>query len=1012
MTRRLADLIRGLASLIVIVALTVGVPLLLWRFGGLPGVRIIDTLNDPLASDTTRSEALLSGTLLIIAWACWAQLAYAVIVEAIAAVRGRTARRAPVLPGLQAVAARLIASAALITSSMISNAQGAAAVAPLQRLADSPVESGWILETTPPQSTATETGRTTATLTAAKTYTTQSRDTFWDIAESTLGDGLRWTEIRDANLGRAMPDGTTITRATETVHTGWDLQLPDDAVLPLADEADVAANHEVEVEAGDHFWSIAEEAMTDAWGRDPSDTEIAPYWADVVELNTDRLLPPDDPNLIYPGQVFELPTVPTDPLAPAQPKDEVSEPDVVDEPEQILPPATEPETTTPVIVAESTTPVTVADEPAPTTTVPSTSAAAKPAAESTETLEAAEGSSTESAPISVFGVGALGISAGALALTLRRLRVHQAARREPGTQIEEPPSAAVEYESAVRPIADTDSARWIEATNKLLSSRLAKSGQTALPAVVAMQVGKFGVELLLDEPCAPPEGFIQGPDSATTWRIDPALELDDIVAETEGTHAYCPALLPVGRTPAGDLLIDFEQVGALAVGGDPKRAAGWQRALAVAATSTPWSTDCELVAIGLADDVGGLANVTVPTDPEAWAKACVAEMGKLNERLTDTPYRQRVSPGELFYPRIVLIGPGHDDLARQLAYAAALVNAPLAVVAYAELPVAERIHFTDGDCVIEPYGLPLEPLNSPPTEAARVSELLDNAESAPVRVAEPEQADVVSGDNEPQETVEEILERVMAPKPIEVEILRRQPRVRGLDKDMPTKNLSVLCYLAYRREVSSQRLREAFWPTATHRSTADNALSQIRRALGTDEAGEHRLTSAANGGNYELSDDIGCDWTRALALIEAAKARPADQAAQLIGPALQLVDGAPGIDAPSGSFDWLVDDPTTYRRIESLLVDAAFRVGEYELEAGEPSRAEEVARRGLILVPGNEALFRILMRAAAARHDFDEVDRLYGELCAHLTQHSVWDTPDEETEAILRSTADLRKQAG
>ncbi|MDY7106820.1 MAG: hypothetical protein S0880_37065 [Actinomycetota bacterium] len=1020
MTCRLVDLTRGLAALAAIAALAAGVPALLWQLGGAPAMGAIDTLSDPFASDATRSEALLSGVLLLIAWVCWAQLAYALAIEAVAAARGRTARRAAVLPGVQALAARLVTSLTLITSSLLPTAHAAGAV-PLQPIADTPIEATWRLDL--PANPAANTTDTAASGVAvvAKTYTAGARDTFWSIAETTLSDGLRWTEIRDTNIGRTMGDGTTITARTETVHAGWTLDLPADAVLPLTDQPqpEPAPVLEVEVEAGDNFWAIADDTITDAWDRDPTNTEVADYWADVVELNLDRLTPPQNPNLIYPGQIFELPTVPADPLAPAVAAPAPSPPPAPEQPQPATPPDDEPATPpttvsetptstpiaeTPTSVAETPTtaaptPTTVAETPATVAEAPSTTAAPDTAPQDKQ--------SDSSTPIAALGVGALGVSAGALALTLRRRRARQAAKRQPGTSIEAPPAAAVDYETAIRSIADTDAARWIEATNRFLTHRLADS--ETLPAVIAMQAGHFGVELLLAQPCPPPDGFVTVPGAPTAWRLDPDLELDDMTAEVAGAHPYAPALLPVGRTPAGELLLDLERIGALALAGDPDRITAWQRALAVTAAATPWSSDCDVIAIGLPDDIARLPNVTAP-DPAAWASSCVAEMTTLNNRLADTAYRQRVAPGEVFHPRLVLIGPGHDDLARQLADTATLPNAPLVVIAAADLAAADRAHFTDDGCVLEPDGLTFEPLAAVPAEPALVAGLFENADAEPQPAMDDNDAGA-NGEPSNGESVESILERVMAPRPIEVEILARQPHVRGLDKDIPTKQLSVLCYLAYHRNVASQRLRETFWPTATNRSTADNALSQLRNVLGAGPDGEQRLTAARNTGTYQLNDEIGCDWTRATELITAAKTRPDDQAASLLTAALRLVQGMPAADAGARSFDWLTEDPAIYRDIESILVDAAARLGEIALAADNTEQADQAARAGLHLVPGNEALYKIRLKAAATRRAFDEVDRLYHELCTHLTDQSLWDQPDDETEAIVRSAAKKRRRA-
>ena len=66
------------------------------------------------------------------------------------------------------------------------------------------------------------------------------------------------------------------------------------------------------VESGDSFWVIAADTLAGAWGRRPTDLEIDPYWRSLVDANRDRLVG-DDPDLILPGQVFELPPVPPPP---------------------------------------------------------------------------------------------------------------------------------------------------------------------------------------------------------------------------------------------------------------------------------------------------------------------------------------------------------------------------------------------------------------------------------------------------------------------------------------------------------------------------------------------------------------------------------------------------------------------------------------------------------------------------------------------------------------------------
>jgi nucleoid-associated protein YgaU len=69
------------------------------------------------------------------------------------------------------------------------------------------------------------------------------------------------------------------------------------------------------VEPGDSLWRIAEQTLARTWRRAPHDTEIDPYWRRVVEMNRHRLSDPSNPDLIFPGQVFDVPAPPAPPSA-------------------------------------------------------------------------------------------------------------------------------------------------------------------------------------------------------------------------------------------------------------------------------------------------------------------------------------------------------------------------------------------------------------------------------------------------------------------------------------------------------------------------------------------------------------------------------------------------------------------------------------------------------------------------------------------------------------------------
>jgi LysM repeat protein len=78
-------------------------------------------------------------------------------------------------------------------------------------------------------------------------------------------------------------------------------------IAPPAPAPTAGATHTVA--RGEHLWSIAARQVATAIGKPPADlapADIAPYWLRVVEVNRPRLHS-GNPNLVFPGEVVELP---------------------------------------------------------------------------------------------------------------------------------------------------------------------------------------------------------------------------------------------------------------------------------------------------------------------------------------------------------------------------------------------------------------------------------------------------------------------------------------------------------------------------------------------------------------------------------------------------------------------------------------------------------------------------------------------------------------------------------
>ncbi|MDH3261268.1 MAG: LysM peptidoglycan-binding domain-containing protein, partial [Acidimicrobiia bacterium] len=312
MMRHLNNMIRGVGALIIGVVFIIGVPTGLVAYVGWPLPTSLPTLDQiQLAFRSGIDPQLLINALAVVVWIVWVQLVTVLMAESVAAVRGRTARRLPVLPGLQPAVAQLVAAVTLAaatlgplravpaTATPLPAEFTLASIYPAVDLGKETSRPGWA-ESTQPQKAGSH----------RSTYQVKRHDTLWSIAETVVGDGRRWKEIRALNEGRAMPDGHRFTETTSDLTPGWLLVLPDDASTPNNDDAKAAARV-VSVEPGDNFWTIAETTLATAWGRPPTESETSEYWRRLVDTNRQHLAPPYDSDLIYPDQRFELPPIPT-----------------------------------------------------------------------------------------------------------------------------------------------------------------------------------------------------------------------------------------------------------------------------------------------------------------------------------------------------------------------------------------------------------------------------------------------------------------------------------------------------------------------------------------------------------------------------------------------------------------------------------------------------------------------------------------------------------------------------
>jgi nucleoid-associated protein YgaU len=583
--RSWTDLATGLLSLLLVLALVVGIPAALIALRGNP---LPDAGTDlgALIEALTRPDdgSLFLAALTWIAWLGWASFALSVAVEALAQVRGLPSPRLPALGPQQRAASALVAAAAVLFAAPLLPAAPASAAGP----APAPVTA----DTTPaagrapdapgaPASGSTTTMRSSApaaptpSLAPRLTHMVQPGDSLWQIAADRLGDGARYREIAQLNYDRVQPDGRTLTY-DHWLRPGWQLTLPDAAAAPTSRPMGA-----VVVKPGDTLWDIAQDQLGDG-SRYP---EIAAASTDVVQDDGGRLT---DPDLIRPGWTLALPGIPapTDHSPALAPPPTAAPAPAADGAASAAPdrPAL-PEATGQADRAVG--PTARPSEAATPTASPS------PAGKDVEQT-AGEDAGDLVTVRTAAGVGAL-LAAGLLGL-LAAKRARQQRRRRPGQRIAMPPPDLAPAELDLRLVEDPDALVRVGQALRTLSVLLSEVGR-ALPPLRLVRLSGQDLELYLAGPGSLPTPFA-GTVDPTVWTLSgdaPLLSVHELAA----VPSPYPSLVTVGHDLDGaHVLLDLEHVGELAVDGDHDSSVAVLAAIAAELATSTWAEDLQVTLVG------------------------------------------------------------------------------------------------------------------------------------------------------------------------------------------------------------------------------------------------------------------------------------------------------------------------------------------------------------------------------------------------------------------------------
>jgi DNA-binding SARP family transcriptional activator len=1048
---RFGDLMRALGATIVLLALLVGMPLALATLIGWPlphAVPSIDELRETFTGPgfAVPDEAIVK-TLAALAWLYWAHLLLCVLVELVAAVRGRVAGGVPLGGINQEMASRLVAAVLVLMPGQ--GAMGAAAAAlPLHAGLERPVAVA---------------------------------------APQVPGPGIRTAFEQDqggpaARLGGAGEGGAWHGPGGAAVGHGPAAER--DAALGGHAAARQATKSYV-VRRGDNLWDIAGAHLPRAGAKAAAGgtVECDPFrWKEIYELNKGKRQPGGgrllDQDLIQPGWVLTMPAdavgLPDD-APPARPPAREARPgggsggrDGAD-PKDGGPGAASPTGTT---VAPTTT------RPPETTAAPSTSARSapdratdpsRPAAEappatSRDRAEAERGAPAERRARGWFAslpwiTGGGLLAAGVLATLLKLRRVRQR-RRPTGWRTPPPTVLEAEAELDMRAAELPELAEFLDLALRAMAAGISRDG-LEVPHVLGVIAGNKTLEVILSEPSPGTPAPFETTLSRRRWTLPLATPVAELERLARDVASPLPALVTIGVADQGHVLVNLESFGLVGLAGDLTASRALLNAVAIEFATSSWTDFVEVYMIGFGQELAGLERIRVAASLEEVLPRLEEQARAVSRALDETGRRSLLAgrvdgvASESWTPAVVLCAePPSPAAQRRLEdLTADPARSPIVAVAIAIGDDAELSGpgwtFTlpadpEDPMRVPPLNLEVEPLRLDDASYAAIVELLRSA-TGPVaavtgghdavagrgdagsggwvpaeadwapteasqlvpRNAAMAMADAAGGAGDGHGAVEggPAADQAAAgadptrPAAIEVRVLGRV-EVGGVGRIERGKSEELIVFLALHPEgVDSDRIADALWrgvPPA--KATLNTTTTVARNSLGATEDGSLRLPHARNG-VYRLDPSVGLDWARFQALAARAEGKGAGGSDDL-RMALELVRGRPFEGVRPRTYGWALLDLAAV--MEAAVVDAADRLAELRLAAGDALGAQWAARAGLRISPYDERLYRRLMLAADLAGNPAGVEAVMEELLKRLDDDSFepWDALHDETRKL------------
>ena len=491
-------------------------------------------------------------------------------------------------------------------------------------------------------------------------------ESLWSIAETELGDGIRWPEIFQTNRERTFGDGRRLDDP-DVIRPGWDLAMPSQIASPSTATPPVPTQITTA--------EVPEVSAVPAGPMVEGDAAPAPPPAPAV-----------DPERVHDAARRPIEPMPDNAWADGERIDVGVGLGVGDM----------------MLAGSAVGDVPIAERDQPTFDAPR------------------QASSQSLAPELLTLQRAVMLSVGALVLlaSRRRQRMRQAA---PRARIPEPTPSQRETERSLRLISGAERLARVETAIRAVARAFVDHGQRLL-SIASSPEGEL--EVTATGPVSLAKPWERRPHGqGDRWTLPAMVPTEQLALEGRRVAPPCPAIVQLGVDDRGwDVYVDLEAIGCLRVDAPPEIADSIVTAVGAALAASVLAEVTHLVSVGVptAAFLGHRLHRSAEAGDAAVDCAMRAVGSTAGMTASTFGLRARGTSSEAWEPAVVLVGSSAPSFRAPPG-----LNG-VAVVSAAPFEGVSSTLSLDGDLwVLQPAGLKLQPIGLGLQEATALAELVD-----------------------------------------------------------------------------------------------------------------------------------------------------------------------------------------------------------------------------------------------------------------------------------------------